>query len=412
MAGVAKKGSMSVIRKRQMILMLALVVLVGAIALVAGVLGTPAKKEAPKRAPDATRKAFGVAGEQVNNADFWRTEEGARVSTLESQLHDMNVKLQANDRRVEDEKKLAAEAAEKKIVEDKRLAEEKKIRDESLQKAQPPRSDLTAQGALGSPNDGPSAPVQMTKPIVRVDMSSAADNASIKTNTVGSANKGSGGGGDVYGGSNTAETYIPSGSFMRGVLLSGLDAPTGGQAQQNPHPVLIEVMDMTSMPNKFKADYKNCRLIANGVGDLSSERAFIRLDRMSCINEDGGVIDISVKGFIADSSGKNGIRGRLVSKQGSILANALIAGIASGIGTAFSSGAMTTSTSALGSTQTVKEGTAYQLQAGVGTGIGSSLNALSKYYITLAEKLFPVIEVDAGLPVDIVVTKGFSVARR
>src|SRR5574337_957263 len=92
---------------------------------------------------------------------------------------------------------------------------------------------------------------------------------------------------------------------------------------------------MASLPNKFKADYKNCRFTANGAGDLSSARAYIRLDRLSCISDDGGAIDVGVKGYIADQTGKAGVRGRLVSKQGQVLANALLAGVASGIGQAF-----------------------------------------------------------------------------
>ena len=117
-----------------------------------------------------------------------------------------------------------------------------------------------------------------------------------------------------------------------------------------------------------------------------------------------------MKGYIADQTGKAGVRGRLVSKQGQVLANALVAGVASGIGTAFAQSSMTTSTSALGSTQTIKDGE--QLQAGIGTGVGNALQQLSKYYISLAEKMFPIIEVDAGQPVDIVITKGVSVARK
>ena len=418
MAGVTQKVGMSPVKRRQLILLLALVVVVAAIALLAGVLGTPSKKEAPRRAPDATRKVFGAQGEQINNADFWRTQEGARVSTLEKELADMKARIKASEKHDEEEKKAATESAERKAAEDKRVSEEKKQRDDALLKQAPPgRPGVPLPGELGAPNIHP--PNNEARPIVRIEMSGlqspatkalvdAERNATLK-------NDRSAGGrdaGDVRGDSNTAETYIPAGAFMRGVLLSGLDAPTGGQAQQNPHPVLIEVMDMASFPNKFKADYKNCRLIANGAGDLSSERAFIRLDRMSCITEEGGAIDVAVKGFVADSSGKSGVRGRLVSKQGAVLANALVAGVASGIGNAFANGAMTTSTSPLGTTTTVNNGTQAQLQAGIGTGIGTALNQLSHYYIQLAEKMFPIIEVDAGLPVDIVFTKGFTVARR
>ena len=53
-----------------------------------------------------------------------------------------------------------------------------------------------------------------------------------------------------------------------------------------------------------------------------------------------------------------------------------------------------------------------QIQAGIGSGVGKALDRLSQYYITLAEKMFPIIEIDAGQPVDIVITKGVAVARK
>jgi conjugal transfer pilus assembly protein TraB len=40
----------------------------------------------------------------------------------------------------------------------------------------------------------------------------------------------------------SAENYLPAGTFMRVVLLAGLDAD-GGQAQSNPHPILMRVLD-------------------------------------------------------------------------------------------------------------------------------------------------------------------------
>jgi conjugal transfer pilus assembly protein TraB len=207
-----------------------------------------------------------------------------------------------------------------------------------------------------------------------------------------------------------AENYLPPGTFMRVVMLSGLDAPTGGQAQQNPHPVLFRVMDHAQLPNAFRSRAKDCFITANAFGDISSERAYIRLDRFSCVNEDGGVVDVEVKGFVAGEDGKTGMRGRLVTKQGQVLANAFLAGIGSGLGQAFRESATTTSTSALGSTSTVTPGK--EVQAGIGTGIGNAMDRLSKYYVQLAEKIFPVIEVDAGRTVDAVFTKGVSIERR
>ena len=51
----------------------------------------------------------------------------------------------------------------------------------------------------------------------------------------------------------TIDTYLPV-SFTRGVLLGGLDAPTGGQSQTNPHPILIRLSDNSLLPNRFRAE--------------------------------------------------------------------------------------------------------------------------------------------------------------
>lgn len=210
------------------------------------------------------------------------------------------------------------------------------------------------------------------------------------------------------GGNGQPDTYIPSGSFMRSVLLGGLDAPTGGQSQNNPWPVLLRAHDNAFLPNRYRAKVKECFLLGSGYGDISSERAYLRLESLSCVLNNGQVVDTEAKGYVAGEDGKTGLRGRLISKQGQVLAKALMAGVASGIGTAFQQSAMSYSTSAFGTVGTVDEGK--QLQAGLGTGVGKALDRLSQYYIDLAEKLFPVIEVDAGRVVDVVLTKGITLA--
>lgn len=202
------------------------------------------------------------------------------------------------------------------------------------------------------------------------------------------------------------KTYIPSGSFMRVALLGGLDAPTGGQAQNNPWPVLLRVQDNAFLPNRYRARVKECFLLGSGYGDISSERAYLRLESLSCVLNNGEVVDTPAKGYVVGEDGKAGMRGRLVSKQGQVLANALMTGIVAGIGQGFQQSATTYSTSALGTVGTVEPGK--QFQAGVGAGVGKALDRLSQYYITLAEKMFPIIEVDAGRVVDVVLTKGVT----
>jgi conjugal transfer pilus assembly protein TraB len=201
-------------------------------------------------------------------------------------------------------------------------------------------------------------------------------------------------------------TYLPV-SFTRAVLLGGLDAPTGGQAQTNPQPVLLRLADHAFLPNRFRSAIKECFVIGAGYGDISSERAYIRTENLSCVRHDGRTLEVKIHGSIFGEDGKVGVRGRLVTKQGQMLANALIAGVVSGIGQAFQASATTTAISPLGAVSTIANGK--ELEAGLSTGVGRAMDRLAQYYISLAEKTFPVIEVDAGRNVDVVLTQGVAI---
>lgn len=205
----------------------------------------------------------------------------------------------------------------------------------------------------------------------------------------------------------TTQNYLPPGMFGQAILLSGLDAPTGGQAQSNPHPVLLQLHDLAVLPNRYRYDWAQCLITGAGYGDLSSERSYIRTESLSCVSKDGNVLDVPIKGYIVGEDGKAGMRGRLISKQGQVLGNALLAGVVSGIGTGLERSSTISSVSPLGSTTSIKPG--QEFQSGIGAGVGKSLDRLASYYINLAEKMFPVIEVDAGRKVDVVITQGVLV---
>ena len=204
------------------------------------------------------------------------------------------------------------------------------------------------------------------------------------------------------------QSYIPTGSFFRAVLLGGLDAPTGGEsANSNPHPVLMQITDMAQLPNSFRVNFKKCFVTGTGYGDLSSERAMIRTEQLSCVGVDGRAIDIPIKGYVAGDDGKTGVRGRLVSKQGAVIKNALIAGVLSGIGQGLSSAASVTTNNGLGSVSTISDGK--RVQNALGSGAGNAFDRLAEYYVKLADKMFPVVEIDAGRSVEIVLMKGFQI---
>lgn len=197
--------------------------------------------------------------------------------------------------------------------------------------------------------------------------------------------------------------FLPAGSFVRVAMLNGVDAPTGGQAQSNPLPVAFHVLDVANLANQHKLDIKDCRVIAATWGDLSSERMMGRTETLACIIN-GEAVEMAIKGQVIGEDGKAGVRGRLVTKQGQLLANTLFAGALSGIGKAFQASATITSVGGGGITQTVdadKIG-----QAAIGGGVGSAGQQLAQYYLKAADKLYPVIETDGGRTVEILVTKG------
>lgn len=201
------------------------------------------------------------------------------------------------------------------------------------------------------------------------------------------------------------DNFLPV-SFTSAYLLGGLAAPTGGQAQANPVPVLLRLADYAVLPNEFRSKVKNCLVVGEGFGDRSAERAYIRLTLLSCVLRDGTVLEVKVKGSVFGEDGMNGVNGHLVSKQGQILTNALISGIAAGIGGGIAQSAQVIQSSPLGTTTTTGTDTSSILKAGFGTGVGKALDRLSQYYISLAESTFPVIEVQPGRKVDVVLTEG------
>lgn len=215
------------------------------------------------------------------------------------------------------------------------------------------------------------------------------------------------GAGQASSAPKTVSTFLPV-SFTRGILLGGLDAPTGGQSQANPHPVLIRLSDNSVLPNQFRGEYRECFVIAAGYGDISSERAYLRTENLSCVRSDGDTLEVRIQGSVYGEDGKVGMRGRLVTKQGQMLANALLAGVVSGIGQGLSTANTTYSTSALGTIASA-DSNADAYRAGLGHGVGKALDRLAQYYIKLAENTFPVIEVDAGRQIDVVITKGVRI---
>ena len=208
------------------------------------------------------------------------------------------------------------------------------------------------------------------------------------------------------GGNDSA--FIPSGSMFTGVLLNGLDAPTSAVAQKNPTPVVVRVKREAVLPNYAAIDVRECFLMAAGYGQLSSERVMLRAESLSCVRQDGKVIESKIEAYIVGTDGKVGIPGRLVSKQGQLIAQSLLAGALGGIGQALNRSKVPSL-----NINPAADSDMYQTdslssigQSGLAGGVGGATNMIAKFYLDMAKETFPVVEVPAGEVATVIVTRG------
>lgn len=204
---------------------------------------------------------------------------------------------------------------------------------------------------------------------------------------------------------------LPAGAFAQAVLIGSVDANCGVSSTSDPKPVLLRILENGTLPNNFKSKLKRCVAVGASHGDVSSERVYIRLERMSCIDKaTGEVIETDVAGYIAGEDGKAGIRGEVVDRSGSMIARAAVGGFFGGISQFMQGSIMNQQLSQL-SKET--DGKAIfnmdALKQGGVQGVGSALDKLSDYYIKRAEQLQPVIQIAAGRTVDIVFTHGAKI---
>lgn len=192
-------------------------------------------------------------------------------------------------------------------------------------------------------------------------------------------------------------------------LLTGIDAPTGNKAKREPSPILFRVQDLAWLPNEFREDIQGCLILAEGIGELSTERVAMRGISISCIDTEGElVLEQKLLGYVADSDGKAGMRGRVASKAGKLLAETMKVGFIQGLSQFFTFNARSFSTTDSGNiTSTPKsDDLANSLAGGVSSGIGQALNKVADYYMDLAEEVFPVIQISAQRKATFIVTQG------
>lgn len=207
--------------------------------------------------------------------------------------------------------------------------------------------------------------------------------------------------------------YLPPNSYAPAKVIVGVDASVGVASQSDPLPVVLRITGPARSVIKngklLTTNITGC--IVNGAarGDLSSEKVYVKLARMTC-NQPGGRVAVSeVKGFIS-FAGKSGVRGRVVSREGNLVSQALLAGIVGGFGRGFSANANGIFSGQIGADgKRDSLSGADILTGGLGQGAGDAADTVSKYLIERAEQYQPVVEMPTGIDVEIVFLDGVHV---
>ncbi|UAB78943.1 TraB/VirB10 family protein [Erythrobacter sp. SCSIO 43205] len=207
--------------------------------------------------------------------------------------------------------------------------------------------------------------------------------------------------------------YLPPNSYAPATVIVGVDASTGVTSQSDPLPVVLRITGPARSVLKgdrlLTTDLTGCLVNGAARGDLSAEKVYVKLVRMTCAQPGGRYAVSEVKGFIA-FAGKSGVRGRVVSREGSLVSQALVAGIVGGFGRGFSANANGIFAGRVGedSRRSALSPTDI-LAGGLGQGAGDAADTVSQYLIERAEQYQPVVEMPTGIEVEIVFLDGVHV---
>ena len=365
----AVDGDAGAVRRRQLVLfsvIAAVVLAVLAVWLTAGGGGRPEAVggiEAELAGPDTAEKV-------------WTRRSEARIGTIETRLREMETearRLGSENERLR--RKLAGDAANARSVIDRQAA----IIDRLEQQMNAPPAAAGAPDGSGffRPADSPAgtpaanpAPAPPPAPLIET----------YELNDAGKGAAGPGIGGLAGAAVKPVGRWLPAGSHAEAVVLAGVDASAGVSSQGDPRPVLFRITGpaWTAAPSSsgdgaaMQVDVAGCTVTGAAHGDLSSEKIYARLRTMTCAGPGPEtVIQTDVAGFVA-GSGKVGVRGPVVSREGALVEKAFLAGMVSGIGQGVAQAFQPQAVGTAGGAAVANTGLGDIGRAGLGAGASSA----------------------------------------
>ena len=248
----------------------------------------------------------GVVDSQFNRDDTESamTTQQLELDALKKELSQMTAGIKNLEKQNEDQKQTFADALAKAMIEMRTQAE-------ALPQDTAPQ---LAQNNVGQP------PTQ-SDAIDTFHLKKRCADSSVSYQTISHRHK------HFYKFNN----YVPSGTFAKAVVLGGADADASVDGQnKNNGVMLFKIIDRGVLPNGQRSYLQGCFVTASAYGDVSSERAYVKLDKLSCVKKGRPIVDKQITGW-AFFGGKVGIKGIPLMRDNKIVAWAGISGALSGV---------------------------------------------------------------------------------
>lgn len=202
-----------------------------------------------------------------------------------------------------------------------------------------------------------------------------------------------------------AQIVLPTGSFVKAKMLTGVDAPEG-----KTYPVLLQLDYAYMIPNHKQLDLSGCFIIAKAQGNLSTERVNMQADKLSCVSKTGEMFERKVNGYIADSVDNDfAAMGEVKSKQERVAGIAFLSSIIEGISKAVQFAETTQTTNSMGGGKSIVTGDkAKYLAAG---GASNAASVVTQWYLKQANNLLPTIKVGSGKDVWVVMQSSVNLPK-
>lgn len=212
--------------------------------------------------------------------------------------------------------------------------------------------------------------------------------------------------------------YVPPNAYAQAQVLVGVDSATSVNSAADPKPVLFrltgDAVSVGADGRYQKTALKGCMVNGAAYGELSSEKIYVKLQRITCPAGAKKFSVATVEGYVTQK-GKSGVRGTVVERSGGLTARAAVAGTLQGLGTtlsqnlARSQSGLNAVTGAGGVLGAEKLSGSELAQGAIGGGVSNAASMLAEYYIKRAEQYQPVIEMPTGITVEIVFLSGFQI---